>query len=326
MEQLSDEILNAFGEKVVVIKKIQRYGIYVCKIDRAEVCIKRFRGTEEMALYIHNIKKLLKSKNFNNIEEDILTIDGEVFFKHNGDIYICYKKVDGEKFDITNSQNILFLVSELGRLHNCLNSTYIENCISQKFLIKSNYENFKKIKKQVTKNKKKNDIDFFFLKMYNKYEGMILESIKELEFLDFENYENMAISLSDICFNSFDENNFAISNKGLSFKDFTFAKSGCQLLDLSKLIYKYVKVCYEENVETVDINYLIESYRASNELTTRELLIFKAILNYPEKYINNMNRHYEKKRSFVPTETVAKLDKYLKIEEIYYRYINTLRT
>ncbi len=324
MEQLSIEILQAYGKKAEVVRNIQRFATYICRIDNKEVCIKKFKGSEEEALFVHNIKEHLKRKNFKNIEDDILTLDGEPFFVHNDEFYVCYKKIDGEKLNLVENNNILFLMAELGRLHKNLNSTYIKDNIPQELSIYNNYEQFGKVKKQVMKYNKKNDIDFLFLKMYNKYEKSVLENIEELKFLDYENYEKTAIMLSDICFCSFDDNNFVIENKGIVFKDFSRARAGVQITDVAKLIYKYVKTCYEEEIKPIGINYLVDSYKRNNDLTSRELLILKAILNYPEKYFTNIFKYYEKKRSFVPTETVTKLDKYFKIEEVYYDYIYDL--
>ncbi len=324
MEQLSKEVLNAFGQNVEVITNIQRFATHVCKIDDKTVCIKKFKGTENDAVVIHNIKNKLLSKNFNLINKDILTVDKQPYYIYNEEIYVCYENIEGEKINFTDRTSVLYLLAELGRLHKCLNSTNIKECKHQKIDIHKSYEHFKKLKKQVSKNNKKNNIDFMFLKMYNKYNGILSTILKDLEFLDFENYENTSIAMSDICFNSFDENNFVIQNNGIIFKDFSRAKSGVQLLDVVKLIYKYFKTCTEEDVKPININYLVDSYSRNNELTEREKLILQALLNYPEKYLESMNKYYQKKRSFVPTETISKLEKHFKLESSYYDYIDDL--
>ncbi len=324
MEQLSNEVLYAFGEKAEVLKIIQRYASYVCRIDGRDVCIKKFKGTEEEALFIHNVKQKLKSKGFTSLDTQVLTLDGSPYFVFNGDIYTCSRNVVGEKIDFTNQTNMLFLMAELGRLHKALNSTYIKSGKALNFNFKGEAERFSKLKRQVSKYNKKSDIDFTFLKTYNKYESLINKTIEDFEYLDFENYEQTAINLGDVCFNSFDENNFIIENNSLTFLDFSNIKVGVQLLDVAALIYKYIKTCEEEKTKPININYVIDAYKRNNELTSRELLILKAILNYPQKYLGNIFKYYEKKRSFVPTETINKLQKHNELEEIYYYYIDEI--
>ncbi len=324
MEQLSKEVLQAFGEKVEILKTIQRYASYICKIDGKEVCIKKFKGTEEEALFVHNVKQKLKSKGFTSLDAGMLTLEGNPYLVYNDEIYFCNRYVEGEKIDFTNQTNMLFLMAELGRLHKALNSTYIKTGKELKFNIKGDLERFAKLKRQVSKTNKKNDIDFTFLKTYSKYEGLIKETIEDFEYLDFVNYEKASISLGDVCFNSYDDNNFIIENNSLTFFDFSNVKVGVQLLDVAGLVYKYIKICEEENVKPININYIIEAYKRNNELTSRELLILKAILKYPQKYLEHIFRYYEKKRSFVPSETVNKLQKHNELEEVYYYYIDDI--
>ncbi len=324
MEQLSKEVLQAFGEKVEVLRTVQRYASYICKIDGKEVCIKKFKGTEEEALFVHNVKQKLKSKGFTSLDAGVLTLAGNPYLVYNDEIYFCNQYVEGEKIDFTNQTNMLFLMAELGRLHKALNSTYIKTGKELRFNIKGDLERFAKLKRQVSKTNKKNDIDFTFLKSYSKYEGLIKETIEDFEYLDFENYEKTSISLGDICFNSYDDNNFIIENNSLTFFDFSNVKAGVQLLDVAGLVYKYIKICEEEKIKPININYIIEAYKRNNELTSRELLILKAILRYPQKYLENIFRYYEKKRSFVPTETVTKLQKHNELEEVYYYYIDEI--
>ncbi len=324
MEQISKEVLQAFGKKVEVLRTIQRYAIYICKIDGKEVCIKKFKGTEEEALFLHNVKQKLKSKGFTSLDSNLLTLEGNPYLVYNDEIYLCNRYVEGEKIDFTNQTSMLFLMAELGRLHKALNSTYIKTGKELRFNIKGDLERFGKLKRQVSKTNKKNDIDFTFLKTYSKYEGLIKKTIEDFEYLDFDNYEKTSISLGDICFNSYDNNNFIIENNSLTFFDFSNIKVGVQLLDVAALVYKYIKTCEEEKVKPININYIIEAYKRNNELTSRELLILKAILNYPQKYLENIFRYYEKKRSFVPTETVNKLQKHNELEEVYYYYIDEI--
>ncbi len=324
MEQLSKEVLQAFGEKVEVLKTVQRYASYICKIDGKEVCIKKFKGTEEEALFIHSVKQKLKSKGFTSLDSSLLTLEGMPYFVFDNEIYFCNRHVEGEKIDFTNQTSMLFLMAELGRLHKALNSTYIRTGKELHFNIKGDSERFAKLKRQVSKTNKKNDIDFTFLKTYSKYEGSINQTIEDFQYLDFENYEKTSIQLGDVCFNSFDENNFIIENNSLIFTDFSSVKVGVQLLDVAGLIYKYVKACEEEKVKPMNINYIIDAYKRNNELTSRELLILKAILNYPQKYLGNIFKYYEKKRSFVPTETVTKLQKHNELEDVYYYYIEEI--
>lgn len=325
MEKLKEEVLNAFGNKLRVVKNIQRYGIYVCKNNNIDVCIKKLKGKEEDAIFLHNVKSRLKNKNFMNIHTEILTLDKEPYFMFNGDIYICYKNIEGIKFDFTNQVNFLHLIAELGRLHNVLKNT----CMEDGKVILNDFENehkkFVKLKKQINKNSKKNDIDFMVLKEYNKYEDLILKTKKDLLYLDYNDYSSTAINLGDICFNSYDESNFTILDNNIVFNDFSNAKFGVQLQDVSELIYEYIKSCVKADVEPININYIIEAYRRNNELTCRELLILQALLNYPEKYLKNIFKYYNKKRSFVPTETITKLKKYSEIEGIYYDYIGNLQ-
>ncbi len=324
MEQISSELLNAFGKNVKVVNNIQRFATYICKLDDKEICIKKFRGSEKDVTFVHNIKQKLKSKGFTNLDIEILTLEGEPFFVYNEDIYICHRNVVGERINFTDTTNVLFLMAELGRLHKALVGTNIKDGNVSNITFKSQYEQFQKLKKQVSKYNKKTDVDFNFLKTYNKYEGQITKILKDLEFLDFDNYENTAIMLSDIYFGSYEDNNFIIEKNNLTFYDFGRAKCGVQLNDVVGVIYAYVKACHKEGVKPVDINILVDSYKRNNELTSRELLILQALLSFPQKYLNSIFNYYEKKRNFVPTETIVKLQKYAEIEEVYYDYIYDL--
>ncbi len=324
MEQISNEVLNAFGKNIKVINNIQRFATYVCKLDDKEICIKKFKGTEDDATFVHNIKQRLKSKGFINYDTEVLTLDGEPFVVYNEDIYISHRNVFGEKINLTDTTSILFLMAELGRLHKVLVGSGIKEGKSQSVTFKSQYEQFQKLKKQISKLNKKTDIDFNFLKSYNKYDGQITKILNDLEFLDFENYEKTAIMLNDIYFGSYEDNNFIIEKNNLTFYDFSKAKRGVQLNDIVGIIYAYIKACNKEGVKPVNINILVDSYKRNNELSSRELLILQALLNFPQKYLSSIFNYYEKKRNFVPTETIAKLQKYADLEEVYYDYIYDL--
>lgn len=324
MEQLSLEVLNAFGNDTKILRNVQRFASYICKIDDKEVCIKKFKGSESDALFVHDVKQKLKSKGFTNVDNEILTLDGMPYVVYNEDIYVCSRNVVGENIDFTNETSILFLMAELGRLHKCLSNTYIKGASEISLNIDNELERFNKLKKQVAKNNKKNDIDFTFMKTYSKYESMMKQTISDLEYLDYETYKNSANSSGDICFNSFDNNNFIIENNSITFYDFSNAKVSVQIHDVVGLIYRYVKCCTNENVKPININYLVDAYKRNNDLTSRELLILQALLKYPQKYLSHIFKYYEKKRSFVPTETISKLQKYAELEEVYYDYIYDL--
>lgn len=326
MEQLKEEVLKAFGDDLKIVKNIQRYATYVCKTSSGmEISIKKFKGTEHDALFLHNIKNRLKNKGFTNIDTELLTLDNQPYFSLNDEIYVCSKKINGNKIDFTNQTNFLYLIAELGRLHKVLNSTYIKDGRSVLRDFNKESEKFVKLKKQVNRNNKKNDIDFMFLKEYNKYEELISKTREDLLYLDYENYSQTAINLGDICFNSYDENNFLVAENAIIFNDFSNAKFGVQVNEIAELIYKYFKSCKEEDVKAVNINYIIDAYKRNNEVTGRELLILQTILNYPQKYLKNIFNYYGKRRSFVPTETIMKLQKYSEIEGLYYDYISDLK-
>lgn len=303
--ELNKDILKAFSIKPKNIRKYK--GVYIVDSINTTYKIRVIQLPESKILESQKIIKYLKSKNINTADEYILSESEVPYFIFRNETYVATKYVPLQKRDFSKNGDVLSTASFLSAFHNAVEHTDIE-IFPQKNVVltyKENINKLKSIKKLISKQNNYNEFDLCFIKNYNTFLDLMENTVNEID-NDFYN-ERLALNNSNksIAHNNIKEENFEAYKGQIHVSNFTKIDVSDQLLDLSLLIQRHLKV--RDNTETCFYD-IINEYMKNKALSDEEIKIVKAFSMYPKRYVKTVLAYYDRNRSWTPTSLINKLN------------------
>ncbi len=94
-----------------------------------------------------------------------------------------------------------------------------------------------------------------------------------------------------------------------------------QLFDICALIQRQAKFLPKQ---TIPPKQILEVYSKVKTLTKEHLHIIHALLIYPNRFIKLCKQYYLKKRNFIPSALINRMECLLNNATLYDNYVNTL--
>lgn len=301
---------NQYGD-CVILKELYRNNHYLCEINGVVVDIKKTLLSDTELAFVCYVLDELKLIGY-EVEEVVRTMSGEPYIIVGEYKYIATTHIDGVVCD-----NIVGSMDELANMHIAMQKINVsnwtnDNAFVNEYVKKTNQ--YKQIKKQLQKQNKKTDYDIEFIKNYEKY---MLLCEKSLECLNgFESKEN-------VYYNNVRLDNILIRDK-INYVDYTKVSVGTQYRDVATLLYKYIKKCVEENIQIVNINYILDKYIKLTNMTNIEFNALRGILYYPDRNIKVNLEYYSKNMKFTPSMVNAKMQSMSNVDDVYTKFVKEL--
>ncbi|MFV0439981.1 MAG: hypothetical protein ACK5LV_01640 [Lachnospirales bacterium] len=299
--ELIDTFSTYYGEAKFK-EKIPKKNSYIFENkDNSQIVLKKVNYPDYQINFNNDILKSIIANDKNIVETVFPTIDSALYVVVNDFKYMAFSNISTLDIDLTNKDDVAIYFKTLYSLHNSLNNIEIPDIDTNIKNLDMDIDNYvaklQSIKRQVSNIKKKSDFDFAFLKEYSETENLCLSIQSKLREID--EYKNRKMQ---VIYNYAQISKKVDNPTGVVKTPCTFT-IGYYMVDLCKFITKYLRKNDIENLQNLDE--ILNSYNTN--FSEEEIEITKLLLQFPFKRINIMQQYYDKKRVFVPTETLNAL-------------------
>ncbi len=323
MNDLINLIAEHFGYSNPKIQAIQKKLSYLLITNDENVLVKKCFKKPIDILKCFSIQEQLLNKQYNNLNI-LLTDDNDVpYYLYEDELYTVSKKIGKNQISLDNKQDILDAVSELANFHkNATNISLDDDLKNIKTFgidaIKEDINELDKIKRKISKSKKKTEFDFYVIKNYNKYIERAKAVIKSLEEANYEEVEAKCISNNNVCLSLIKEEQFSIGESNILIHTLIDSYIGYQLNDLIKFIHRYLqKNIINNNTDLLTIDDIISAYSKINNINDTDLKIIYAKLIYPSDFFKIVKKHYKKHRGWTLGVVNNKIKELEDIDDVY---------
>lgn len=325
MDDLNSAIFRGFSIKIKNIVKNKYY--YICNTDKGYIVIKKTFDKSENILFQHEIKEHLYNSGFTNIDRFLLSTNEKPYFSLGNATYVATNYINYNEADFSNKSQFEDIIKNIAIMHKLLINIKFSDIIlySESDIVhgyQSSLQNFNSIKKRIAAQSKLSDFDVIFLKNYSFYNKVILESIDILNSTNIKEQMLTAKKNNMVSHNLLKEENILIDNNLVYITNFLNSNISPQILDISFLIRRYMKVFQEDNFS---INEIVHIYSKYNDTFTQEdFKILYPLLKFPYKYLKICSQYYSKKRTWVPSAIINRMESLISNKELSEQYINTI--
>ncbi len=324
MEDLNFRVLQGFGVKAKKIIKEKSY--YICNTDKGHRVIRKSLDSAQHIVFQHEIKEQLFQRGFTNTDRYKTSVWGHPYFESEGSIYVMTDLANFTEINFSDGKQMLQAVATLAQFHKLANHITVRGTYF--YCDDRNIEEYNKstdelnsIRKSLVNQRRLSDFDVLFLKNYKEYQDYIKQATDSLQQTKFRELKKKASENLTICHNRLKEENFLFSGSDLFLTGFSNAGIDLQLFDLCAIIQRYTKYLPEVSLS---IGRLLDEYCKYINLTSEHFRIIHGILLYPSQFIKLCKQYYSKKRHFIPTALINRLNTLLVNAKGYENFINPL--
>ncbi len=303
---------------IEVLRSWKGRGAILCETKTGIKILKEYKGSQERLLTQQQMLKQIKEKGFHNIEEILLTKEGELIVKDE-DMTSYYLKeyAEGKECNIREYQDSSRAVGQMARLHEVME---LPDFVKEKNIVsyslpaefeKHNRE-LKRVKKYLKSKRQKNEFEFFLYQNFDLFlqkAEKILDEVKQ--YSCFFSEENL-LKTGSICHGDFQHHNILFSENRIFFMNFEKFVLDSPMRDLSLFFRKMM----EKNNWKEELGQcVLQSYHKYKPLSEEDRMQLYYRLSYPEKFWKIVNFYYNSPKVWIPAKNMEKLEKILKQEE-----------
>lgn len=301
------ELFKSFDLKVDDVVPVRN--VYMVSTNRGEKILKKVEYTIEELNFIYDILKYIKVK-FNRVANFIKNRNGNIYTIWNGDMYCIMDVVNGMECNFNNPIDIRITSKSLGELHKASEGfrTNFKNRYNNGKIIdtfKRRIEEMEFFKNIVNIHEKKNEFDEIFIKDADYYINEIKHSIDMLEQAGYYKLCSEDDKIV-VCHNDLAYHNILISGGEAYFIDFDYAIIDIKVHDLCNFINKVVKN-FAFDIKKAKL--IIENYCKVNSLSSRELEVLEAMLNFPYDFYTISRDYYTRRKEWDESVFLARMRK-----------------
>ncbi|WP_446898273.1 CotS family spore coat protein [Clostridium sp. LBM24168] len=290
------ELFKSFDLKVYDVVPVRN--VYMISTDKGEKILKKIEYTQEELSFIYDVLNYIRAK-FNRVVNFVKNKQGDIYTIWNGDMYCIMDVVDGIECNFNNPIDLTIVSKSLGELHRA--SEGFKTNLRSKYNIGKTIDTFKRrieemefFKNIVNIHEKKNAFDEIFIKDADYYIDEIKKSINMLE--DAGYYK--LCSEDDkivVCHNDLAYHNVLIKGGEAYFIDFDYALIDIKVHDLCNFINKVIKnFAFDINKAKL----IIKNYCKTNSLSSREIKVLDAMLNFPYDFYTISRDYYARRKEW----------------------------
>jgi hypothetical protein len=330
VESFVQNIAAGFGLKCKSITR-EKFGHICATTCHGPVMIQKVQAhirCPENLLFQHEVKEYLYANDFGPIDRFFLSVGGSgessaeglPYHKVGEDFFTATMAFNAPKADFTQEEDFLAIISRLALMHKILGGAL--GAAETSGTAEASGVTGSKIS-SMPKKRNEQIVPSKALEILSGYKKRIIKSGKfsEFDMLFLNGYEKFAPYISNcklghnnyICHNLLKEENIYIAKHPI-FTNFSAAEPAHYLYDLAYIIKRYLKT---DPHGKVPLGAVLETYNSQHSLTDFDLDFFKAMLLYPDKFINLARSYYSKKRSFAPKTYLTRIDEcFLRIQSL----------
>ena len=324
---MNDKVL-ALLEKydIEVLRSWKGRGAILCETKDGIKILKEYKGSQDRLRMQKQMIEEIKEKGVYNIEQIMLTKEGEFIVKDEEMNTYCLKDYFvGKECNIKEVQDCYQTVEQMAKLHKAMIlPKFVEENQIKPFSLVKEFEKrtreLKHVKKYLKSKHQKNEFEYFLYKNFDLFlqkAESIAEEIKQ--YAEIFTEDNI-LKKACICHGDFQHHNVVITDQNLYFINFEKNILDSHMRDLS-LFFR--KVMEKNNWKAEFGINILESYQKENELTLEDRVQLYYRLSYPEKFWKIVNYYFGSSKVWIPAKNMEKFQNIINQESEKNIFLNS---
>jgi len=294
--------------------------------DAGSLTIKKSLDSCANVAFAHDIKEHLAANGFANTDRFRSAVNGKPYVLHDGGVYVCVETLNLRESNFSDAADVRRAIESIARMHRLAHGVSLANaakpaCDNTLVQLQKDVTDIAAIKRKLGSSGTLSDFDVIFLKNYNFYAAQMREVIAELEATRIQDYIQTAHSLPSIIHNRLKEETLLTDGNRLYITNFTTAAVGYSIFDLVSVISRYIRENPRDTAE-LSVYDLLEIYDKHHPLRVEDVLIARALLRFPFRFVKLLRAYYSKKRTWTPSAILSKMQTIVSVQESYYRHLD----
>ena len=319
MDNICSGLIRSYDINVKSGRKTK--GFYIIISPAGKYCLKKTNDDFAHLEFQIQIQENLKNSGMANFEKIYLTKDNKPFAEAGGIKYILTDYTDGEEADFDNEEHLDGIIKALAVFHKnagVLGESTRYNAQDMRKISRKYYNELDSMKKRIDPSKGLSEFDMLFLKNCDYYMNNALTCEKILSGGQYgEKHEN-AVNKGCICYNLLKKANLIMSDGEAWLASFSGCRRDYYTKDIAALIERYMKYSKSKAFSPEDI---INKYSNYSPVDKDDRAIILAELLSPEGFVKIAGEYYSKKRSWVPTSIIFKMEKIISTKATNAEYL-----
>ena len=320
---LSAQVLQEFG---IVARKIRKdKSCFVVSAEGGSFTIKKSLDSCANVVFAHDIKEHLAANGFGCTDRFRVAVSGKPYVLYDGAVYICSETLSLRESSFSDAKDVCRAVEGIAQMHRLARGVPLDSVDKASYdntfvQIQKDAADIAAIKRRLGSGGTLSDFDVIFLKNYGFYAEQMKDVISELGATKVQEYIQTAQTLPTIIHNRLKEETLLTDGNLLYITNFTTAKVGYSMLDLVSVISRYMRE-NPSDTAVLSVYELLEVYDKHNPLSVEDVLITRALLRFPFRFVKLLRAYYSKKRTWTPSAILSKMQTIVAGQESYYKHI-----
>ena len=303
MNKIKNLILEKYPLKIRSIYKSKTY--CACDADKGSFKFKQTYLTPREIVFQYEIKKHLLNNNFTNTDSFLLSNENLPYIRRGTLLYVMTRRFDYPPADFSNEKVFKAVLENMARLHKLSRGAEFSGYVSyieQKPNAEKDLEVIRRIKKKIKKSGSYSDFDVFFLKNFEAAGATVAACGELFNKYDLDGIIKKSAEQKTICVYALKEDDILSGGREIVFNNFERSGVAPQIFDLVNAA--------ERHANQRGKLPLAETARIYEEALEEpvEFELFKALLDYPRKYLKLFSEYYGKNRTWAPNRFYQKID------------------
>ena len=322
---MNDKVLEVLEKyDIEVLRSRKGRGTIICETKKGIKVLKEYKGSRERLLQQQQLLKEVKKRGFYNIDEILLTKEGDILVQDEEmNSYYLKDYWDGKECNIMDYRETATAAEQMALLHKTMElpefvgMQQLESYSLVKEFEKHNRE-LVKIRRYLKEKRQKNDFEYY---LYRNYDRFLIKAEKILEEVKANTKvlgEEEFIKKGCLCHGDFQHHNVIFSEDRCYIINFEKFVPDSPMRDLSLFFRKMM----EKNNWSKELGqYVLQSYQKQRHISEEEKYQLYYRLSYPEKFWKIANFYFNTPKTWIPPKNMEKLEKILKQEELKFVFL-----
>ena len=303
---------------IEVLRSWKGRGAILCETKTGIKILKEYKGSPERLLIQHQMLKEMKERGVCNIEEILLTKEGEVLVKDEEmNSYYLKEYFEGKECNIREQKDCCRAAEEMAKLHKAMELPgFVNEKSIMPYSLPTEFEKHNRelrhVKKYLKTKRQKNEFEYYLYKNYDVFlqkADRILQEIKSNSHIFL--VENLR-KAGSLCHGDFQHHNVLFGEEGVFFINFEKYTLDHPMRDLSLFFRKMME---KHNWREELGRSVLQSYQKEKPFSKEDRIQLYYRLSYPEKFRKIVNFYYGSSKVWIPAKNMEKLEKILQQEE-----------
>lgn len=323
--------MNVGKEFSINIKKSVKDRIgYICQTDQGPKIIKKVYIHPKQILFQHDVKNHLYKNGFESIDLYAMSRKNLPYAEYGEHIYIMTDYIGGSTLCFQNKDQWIKIIESVAHAHKILKNVSLTSdpVIKKPNVIElcdKRIASLSSYKKRLSRQSNLTDFDCFFVKHYEYYMNLLVNTKSVLIDSNFDKLLEDAEKNNSVCHNILRAESFLPVGDDIYITNFIESSVAPRILDVAYLIKQYVKsFCNEEDISEnyMSFHEIVKIYDSINPLSTEEQRVLPTLLLFPNKFSNICDEYYQKRRSFVPSALRIRIEKLIDRKDKIEQFLN----